>query len=163
MCLGSNVGDPAENINEALSRLEVYGDDIRLKAMSELYQTEPQGLKDQPWFTNQVVHLEVDPEIWACEGLLSTFQAIEGQMGRDRDEEEPGGPRVIDIDLLLFGDRTMEDEFLTLPHPRMHERAFVLVPLKEIAPGLTFPNGETIDQALSRVQYRTEDKKIWQD
>lgn len=111
---------------------------------------------------NQVVELAVDPEIWAPEGLLSTFLAIEAQMGRDRATEEKGGPRIIDLDLLLFGDLTCASEFLTLPHPRLTQRAFVLVPLKELAPGLVLPGGKSIDEALAALDYRAEDRRIWQ-
>lgn len=142
--------------------MENYGADIRLQAQSSLYLTEPQGRPDQPWFTNQVVELAVDPEIWAAEGLLSTLLAIEAQMGRDRMAEEKNGPRIIDLDLLLFGDMTCASEFLTLPHPRLLERAFVLVPLRELAPGLILPGGQSVSQVLDTLDYRVEDRRIWQ-
>ncbi len=82
-------------------------------------------------------------------------------MGRER--QEPGGPRPIDMDIIAWGDVTLESEFLTLPHPRAMERAFVLVPLKEIEPEYIFPDGTTVDQALDAIKYRIEDNKIWQD
>lgn len=128
--------------------------------MSEVYETEPQDLRDQPWFANQMARLVVDPEIWAPEGVLSSLMAVEAQLGRTRGK--PGGPRVIDIDLLLFGDRTMRSEYLTLPHPRMLERAFVLVPLLELAPDLVLPDGTPLAEALGRVRHRVEGRKIWQ-
>ena len=142
--------------------LETYGDEISLKGFSNTYQTEPQGeIKDQPWFTNQVIKLEIDAEIWAPSGFLSTCTAIEAQMGRER--QEPGGPRPIDMDIIAWGDVEMESEFLTLPHPRAKDRAFVLVPLKEVNPEYVFPDGTTIDQAIEAIEYRIEDNKIWQD
>jgi len=112
-------------------------------------------VKDQPWFKNCVVRLKAASDIWAPEGLLSTLQAVEAQMGRVRGEVV-GGPRVIDLDLLLFGEAEMAGEYLTLPHPRMLERAFVLVPLRDIAPTLVFKDGRTIDQALAGLSYSLE-------
>ncbi len=141
--------------------LEAYGDEITLKAFSSYYLTEPQGeVKDQLWFTNQVVKLEIDAEIWAPAGFLSTCTAIEAQMGRQR--QQPGGPRPLDMDIIAWGDTVMDNDFLTLPHPRAKERAFVLIPLKEIEPDFVFPDGTTIDQALEAIEYRQEDFKIWQ-
>ena len=142
--------------------LEEYGDEITLKAFSGYYLTEPQGeIKDQPWFTNQVVKLEIDAEIWAPAGFLSTCTAIEAKMGRER--QQPGGPRPIDMDIIAWGDTVTEDDFLTLPHPRARQRAFVLVPLKEVEPDFVFPDGTTIDQALESIEFRQEGNKIWQD
>lgn len=131
-------------------------------AQSPIYVTEPQGaVKDQPWFSNCVVRLKAASDIWAPEGLLSTLQAVEAQMGRVRGEVA-GGPRTMDLDLLLFGDVEMAGEYLTLPHPRMLERAFVLVPLRDIAPGLVLKDGRTIDQVLSGLSYSLEGNRIAQ-
>lgn len=130
-------------------------------AQSPVYKTEPQGYKDQPWFCNCVVRLKAASDIWAPEGLLSTLQAVEAQMGRTRGEIV-GGPRNIDLDLLMFGDVEMQGEYLSLPHPRMMERAFVLVPLRDIAPGLVFRDGRTIDQALSSLSYTLNGRNISQ-
>ncbi|OIO04715.1 MAG: 2-amino-4-hydroxy-6-hydroxymethyldihydropteridine diphosphokinase [Desulfovibrionaceae bacterium CG1_02_65_16] len=139
-----------------MQRLENYGNDLTFDAQSPIYTTEPQGaVKDQPWFKNCVVRLKAASDIWAPEGLLSTLQAVEAQMGRVRGEVV-GGPRVIDLDLLLFGEAEMAGEYLTLPHPRMLERAFVLVPLRDIAPTLVFKDGRTIDQALAGLSYSLE-------
>jgi len=159
--LGSNVGDCEDNIHEALVLLEDYGDEIKLRKVSEYYVTEPQGeVKDQPWFTNQVIELEIDAEIWSPPGFLSTCTAIEAKMGRTRTIE--GGPRPLDMDIIAWGDLEMTMDFLTLPHPRAKERAFVLIPLKEIAPDYVFPDGTTIDEALRAIDYRQEGLKIWQ-
>lgn len=161
MGLGSNVGDTEDNLNDALSRLEAYGDDITLKKMSGLYETEPQEKKDQSWFTNQVIELAVDPEIWSPEGFLSCLQAIEGQLGRTR--QEPNGPRVLDMDLIAWGDLEQETGYLDLPHPRARQRAFVLVPLNEIAPDFAFPDGTGVSEALGKIEFRMEGNRIWQD
>jgi len=118
-------------------------------------------VKDQPWFKNCVVRLKAASDIWAPEGLLSTLQAVEAQMGRIRGEVV-GGPRVIDLDLLMFGDVKMAGEYLTLPHPRMLERAFVLIPLRDIAPDLVLPDGKTIDQTLAGLDYSLDDHVIGQ-
>lgn len=148
-------------MNQAVARLEKY-EGIDPEVWSDTYQTEPQGLKDQPWFTNQVVRFAVDPELWAPHGFLSTLQAVEGQMDRVRGVKN--GPRTIDLDLILFGDEVLEGgAYLTIPHPRAKERAFVLHPLAEIEPELVFPDGTTVADALKKVDYRIEDKKIYQD
>lgn len=135
---------------------------MALAGVSDIYETEPQGVKDQPWFKNQIAQLSVESDIWSPEGMLSTLLAIEGQMGRVRTDEQ-FGPRPIDIDILLYGDLEQQSGFLDVPHPRMRERAFVLIPLKELAPELVFPDGTTIDEALNALTYRMDGKKIWQD
>lgn len=145
-----------------MTRLENYGDGIVFEAQSQIYKTEPQGFKDQPWFANAVVRLKVESDIWAPAGLLSTLQAIECQMGRVRSELKDG-PRVIDLDLLLFGDVEMDSEYLTLPHPRMFERAFVLVPLRDVLhQGTVFPDGRDIHQALSDISFKLDGLTISQ-
>ncbi|PKN09470.1 MAG: 2-amino-4-hydroxy-6-hydroxymethyldihydropteridine diphosphokinase [Deltaproteobacteria bacterium HGW-Deltaproteobacteria-8] len=162
MALGSNIGDGEANINDALTLLEDYGNDISFGALSHIYRTDPQGdVKDQPWFSNAVVRLEIASDVWAPEGFLSTIQAIEVKMGRLRGMD-PGGPRIIDLDLLLFGDTEMDSDYLTLPHPRMLKRAFVLVPLREVAPKLVFKDGRTIDQVLSGLNYTLDGLNIAQ-
>jgi len=158
--VGSNQGDAEANIEEALQRLEHYGNDLVFDAQSPVYKTEPQGFKDQPWFCNCVVRLKAASDIWAPEGLLSTLQAVEAQMGRTRGEIV-GGPRI-DLDLLMFGNVEMQGEYLTLPHPRMLERAFVLVPLRDIAPGLVLHDGSSIDQALASLSFALDGRNISQ-
>lgn len=142
--------------------LEDYGNDIVFEALSNIYHTEPQGqVKDQPWFANAVVRLQVASDVWAPEGFLSTIQAIEIKMGRLRGAD-PGGPRIIDLDLLMYGDLEMHTEYLTVPHPRMLERAFVLVPLRDVAPKLVFKDGRSIDQVLAGLDYTLDGNKIVQ-
>ncbi len=148
-------------MNEAVARLEKY-EGIDPVVWSEIYMTEPQGLKDQEWFANQIVRFAVDPELWSPHGFLSTLQAVEGQMQRVK--KQINGPRIIDLDLILFGDEVIESgEFLTVPHARAKDRAFVLHPLAELESELTFPDGTKVSDALDKIDYRIEGKKIYQD
>ncbi len=151
--LGSNIGDRMANCLKALDLLgsSPFGP---VTARSAFYKTEPQGLKDQEWFINAVCALEVSSSPWALlEGLLS----IEGAMGRVR--KEKWGPRLIDLDILLFGEEIIRGPDLIIPHPLMHCRRFVLVPLLELLPygvhpvlGKPFSELlETIDQEGQRV------------
>jgi 2-amino-4-hydroxy-6-hydroxymethyldihydropteridine diphosphokinase len=137
IALGSNLpspfGDRAANLQEALRRLEALG---RVVAVSSFHDTDPVGYEDQPRFLNAAALLETElSPIDLLHGLL----AIEHAMGRDRENAPPKGPRVIDLDLLLFGDVVLQTPELTLPHPAMHERRFVLAPLAEIAPEMQHP------------------------
>lgn len=158
--LGSNKGDSAALLEEARLRMgRLQG--VRIDGMSSLYRTEPQGLTEQPFFVNQVVHLRCRPGLEA-EDLLEGLFAIEALLGRERKTEVRNGPRYIDLDLLLFGDWRMDTERLTLPHPRMLERAFVLVPLAEIAPDLLLPHGLRVAEALERLEYGLDGDSIYQ-
>ena len=137
IALGSNLpspfGDRAANLQEALRRLEALG---QVTAVSSFHDTDPVGYEDQPRFLNAAALLETElSPIDLLRGLL----AIEHTMGRDRENAPPKGPRVIDLDLLLFGDVVLQTHELTLPHPAMHERRFVLAPLAEIAPEMEHP------------------------
>lgn len=129
--LGANLGDPARQLAEAVRRLGGAG---QVVATSSLYRTAPVGGVDQPEFLNAVCALrtELGPE-----GLLAAMQAIEAELGRVR--EVRWGPRSIDLDLLDYQGVVRETPGLTLPHPEMHRRAFVLVPLAEVAPGWLHP------------------------
>jgi 2-amino-4-hydroxy-6-hydroxymethyldihydropteridine diphosphokinase len=125
--IGSNTGAPVQSCLEAVDRLSAC-DTIEVLRKSSLYRTEPVGFKDQPWFINAVVEIRTT---LGAHALLEVLQIIEDRMGRVRAEK--GGPRVIDLDILLYGDRVIRDETLCVPHPEMHKRRFVLVPLNEIA------------------------------
>lgn len=161
VCLGSNMGDAGAHLARARSELDALPG-VRVTAASSLYRTEPQGRKDQPWFLNQVLRLECSEEMTSWR-LLDALLERESAMGRVRDAADHFGPRVIDMDLLLFGDeRKDEDEHLILPHPRMEERAFVLVPLLEIAPDLVMPDGRTVRSLLEKLSYRLEGSAIFQ-
>ncbi len=167
--LGSNLGPSRRLLAEAAQRLGALPG-LQLGRVSPLYRTEPQGLKDQPWFLNQVLALEPDAS-WSPRRLLQSLLAVEHELGRQRPqplaeaEETPQrfGPRCIDLDLLLFGNTVCSDSELTLPHPRMRERAFVLVPLYDIAPELVFPDGQTLGAALAGIRYRLIGDCIHQD
>lgn len=136
LSLGSNLGDREANLRRAVEILEA--EHIRPVALSSLYETEPQDITDQPWFLNLVI---------ACETkcfplqLLTILQGIERQMGRTRGLGEiRKGPRLIDIDILVYGQTVISLPQLTIPHPRMLHRRFVLEPLAEITPGLKHPS-----------------------
>jgi 2-amino-4-hydroxy-6-hydroxymethyldihydropteridine diphosphokinase len=131
LSLGSNLGERQANLRNAIGRLLELGD---VREVSSLYETEPVEFTDQPWFLNCAVAIrsELIPREFLA-GILS----IEKAMGRER--TQPKGPRLIDIDILLFGAAHLNTPTLTIPHPAMAGRRFVLEPLAEIAPGVTVP------------------------
>ena len=131
MSLGSNVGDRAANLRQAIAGLGELGE---VKAVSSFYETEPVEMREQDWFLNLAVALETD---LMPRQLLARVLAIEQGMGRRRNQ--PKGPRNIDIDILLFGSSVVKVPGLTIPHPAMHQRRFVLEPLAEIAPDARHP------------------------
>ncbi|MGA1795395.1 MAG: 2-amino-4-hydroxy-6-hydroxymethyldihydropteridine diphosphokinase [bacterium] len=131
--LGSNIGNRIKNLEKALALLAAQTG-IRVISTSSFYETEPVGFRDQGWFVNQVARIETTlPPL----ELLRVTQHIENSMGRTRAIR--WGPRSIDIDILLYGDLVIDHAGLTIPHPRMTERRFVLVPLAEIDPSLRHP------------------------
>ena len=130
--IGSNLGDRVANCKTAVEFLKASA---RAKASSSLYETAPWGKVDQPDFINQVV--EIETSVPPLE-LLAILETIETRMGRVKTGER-WGPRVIDLDIIFYGNKIMESVDLTIPHPLMSERAFVLVPLAEIAPGFVHP------------------------
>ena len=131
LSLGSNVGDRAANLRTAIKRVSSLGD---VMAVSSFYETEPVEFAAQPWFLNCAV--EVDTEKMPKQ-LLAGILDIEREMGRRRVQKK--GPRTLDIDILLFGNSIIQTKGLTIPHPAMHERRFVLEPLAEIAPEARHP------------------------
>ena len=156
--LGSNLGDLEGNLREARLAMAAL-DEVRLGPCSPIYFTEPQDVQNQPWFANQVARLDCGPA-WTAKELLRSLLEIEDQMGRVRERDK--GPRIIDLDLLLFGTQHHKTPEMTLPHPRIRQRAFVLVPLRDIAPEFTFSDGTTISEALSRLTYQLKDRRIQQ-
>lgn len=131
LSLGSNLGDRAANLREALAQLAAAG---AVLSTSAFYETQPVDVPDQPWFLNCVAALETAQ---TPKELLQTALQVEASMGRMRLRHK--GPRNIDVDLLLFGDRVIDEPGLKVPHPAMHQRRFVLEPLAEIAPGARHP------------------------
>lgn len=131
LSLGSNVGDRAGNLRAAIDRLRALGEVV---AVSSFYETEPVEFTAQPWFLNCAVKLNTEQ---TPQQLLACILDIEQQLGRQQTQEK--GPRIIDLDILLFGNSIIDDPGLTIPHPAMHERRFVLEPLAEIAPDALHP------------------------
>jgi 2-amino-4-hydroxy-6-hydroxymethyldihydropteridine diphosphokinase len=131
LSLGSNLGDDESNLRNAIARLQTQG---QVVSVSSFYETEPVEFTEQEWFLNCAVALETAQ---TPERLMASILGIEQQMGRERIQKN--GPRIIDLDILLFGDLIIESPGLTVPHPAMHERRFVLEPLAEIAPEVRHP------------------------
>jgi 2-amino-4-hydroxy-6-hydroxymethyldihydropteridine diphosphokinase len=132
LSLGSNIGERAENFARAIAELPGRG--VRVVRKSSLYETEPVEFLAQGWFLNCVVEVETD---LGPRELMRALLTIERAMGRER--VAPKGPRIIDMDILLFGPLVVREKDLEIPHPRMTERRFVLVPLAEIAPSALHP------------------------
>ncbi len=145
--LGSNLGDREALLAAALEALD-WGD-VRVVERSRIYDTDPiGGPAAQPTFLNQVVAVETSLD---ARELWDRCSAVEAALGRSRLHEERWGPRPVDIDLLLFGDAEVDEHDLVIPHPRMCERAFVLVPLLEIAPDVVVPGRGPAREALEDV------------
>ncbi len=166
LALGANIpgpaGAPEATIAAALKRIVQRGG-LTLERASRVYRTEPQHVTAQPWFLNQVAAFRPgrNRDITPHE-VLDVLHAVEMELGRDRSWEIRFGPRSLDLDLLLFDSMTLNTPRLTLPHPRMLERAFVLVPLADIAPDLVLPTGESIRTALAHLQYNVHNDVIRQ-
>lgn len=145
VALGSNLGDPQQQVLDAMAALaDLPG--TRLLQRSVLYRTPPWGVLEQPPFINAVVELETS---LSPQALLQHLLAIEQQAGRVRAERN--GPRTLDLDLLHVEGTRLDSESLTLPHPRMAERAFVLLPLNDVAPALCLPGLGRVSELLARV------------
>nr|WP_216671777.1 2-amino-4-hydroxy-6-hydroxymethyldihydropteridine diphosphokinase [Cronobacter sakazakii] len=146
IALGSNLAEPLTQVNNALAALaRIPGS--RIVATSSFYRTPPLGPQDQPDYLNAAVALETT---LSAEALLDNTQRIELEQGRVR-KAERWGPRTLDLDIMLFGDATINTERLIVPHYDMKNRAFMLLPLSEIAPALRFPDGERLADVLERL------------
>ena len=143
--IGANLDDPAARVRGACAALGAMPETQLLKH-SSLYRTEPQGYRQQPDFVNAVAELETR---LAAPDLLAALQALETRAGRARSFRN--APRRLDLDLLLYGGERIDQPGLVVPHPRMHERAFVLVPLLEIAPRTQIPGHGPARQCLARI------------
>jgi 2-amino-4-hydroxy-6-hydroxymethyldihydropteridine diphosphokinase len=148
LSLGSNLGDRAANLERAIGALPEHG--VRVLRRSSIYETEPVDFLEQPWFLNCAVEAEtsLDPR-----PLLENLQAIE----RDLSSKKliPRGPRLIDIDILFYGTEALHEPGMEIPHPRMQERRFVLVPLVEIAPRLRHP---VLEKTATELLAETKDR-----
>ncbi|MBW7956838.1 MAG: 2-amino-4-hydroxy-6-hydroxymethyldihydropteridine diphosphokinase [Deltaproteobacteria bacterium] len=146
IAIGSNLGDRERNIREA-TRLAEKGGGLTVVKVSPLYESEPWGPQDQPRFVNAA--MEARSELPPGE-LLRYLKGIEAEMGRR--EAERWGPRLIDLDIIFYGSRVIKGERIEVPHPRAHERAFVMVPLSDIAPGFVDPlSGATVSELAERL------------
>lgn len=143
LSLGSNLGETKTNLQTAMALLE---EQVHITRQSSFYETEPVGYEDQPWFLNLV--LQGETELTPFE-LLEFTQSVE--KGMKRIKTMVNGPRNIDVDILLYDDENIQSNHLTIPHPRMHQRNFVMVPLYEIAPDLQI-NGTAISDILKNLQ-----------
>ena len=149
--LGSNMGDKSGNILKSLDLLGQFKK-IKVVKRSSFYETEPVGYEDQDWFVNAVAELETE---LSPRELLDALMKIEQNMGRKR--EIKWGPRTIDLDILLYDQLCLNEPDLIIPHPRMHERAFVLVPLAEIAPNVKH---QSLDRTINELLKSLDSAKL---
>ncbi|TFD98370.1 2-amino-4-hydroxy-6-hydroxymethyldihydropteridine diphosphokinase [Jeotgalibacillus salarius] len=154
LSLGSNIGDSKDNLQGAVRLLDA-GSSIEVTKVSSIYETDPVGFTDQQVFLN--IAIEVKTTL-AAEELLDEAQKIEQSLGRER--KVHWGPRTIDLDILLYNTDNVKSDRLSVPHPHMHERSFVLVPLNEIAPDAVHPlTGSKISELLTRTG--SEGVRLW--
>jgi 2-amino-4-hydroxy-6-hydroxymethyldihydropteridine diphosphokinase len=154
LSLGSNVGDRPQNLRAAVAALDYAG--VKGRKISKIYETEPVDYLDQDWFLNCVVEGETD--LTAAE-LLQGLRRIEKKMGSTKAFAK--GPRIIDLDILYFDDAVIDSAGLQIPHPRLADRRFVLVPLAEIAPGLRHPvSQKTTAEIFQATSERSEVREI---
>jgi 2-amino-4-hydroxy-6-hydroxymethyldihydropteridine diphosphokinase len=150
LSLGSNIGDRAANIERAIAALPAHG--VRVIKQSRLYETEPVEMREQDWFLNGVIKVQTELQ---PQELMAALLGVEQSMGRQR--VMPKGPRIIDLDILLFGSVILKQPQLEIPHPRLAERRFVLVPFAEIAPNVMHPVfGKTIRELLEITPDKSE-------
>lgn len=151
--IGSNLGDREENLAQVRDSIEAFA---RIEAVSPVYETDAWGFEDQPAFLNQVIHIitSLTPQ-----ALLRRIKRIEKDLGRKKSFR--WGPRLIDIDILFFADHIIESASLTIPHKELHKRAFVLVPLADIAPDFVHPVFNQTVSALRDTLADLEGIRLW--
>jgi 2-amino-4-hydroxy-6-hydroxymethyldihydropteridine diphosphokinase len=149
VALGANLGEPAAMLRTAFDALDTLPD-TRLAARSALYLTAPVGVRGQPDYVNAVAAIDT---ALSARALLDTLLALEARLGRTREYHH--APRTVDLDLLLYGDAVIAEPGLEVPHPRMHQRAFVLAPLAEIAPHATIPGRGCVADLMASVRDQT--------
>jgi len=154
VALGANLGDPQAAVMAAIEAMANIPDSC-VVASSPLYRTAPVGLKHQPDFINAVAEMDT---VLPAPTFLQALFAIEARFGRQR--SVINAPRTLDLDLLLYGELCSEDPHLTLPHPRMHERAFVLAPLADLAPHLMVPGRGQVAELLAACRDQTVDRLV---
>ncbi|KKB39425.1 2-amino-4-hydroxy-6-hydroxymethyldihydropteridine diphosphokinase [Bacillus thermotolerans] len=155
LSLGTNLGDRFSHLQEAIRLLDAH-EKIRIERVSSIYETDPVGYTEQPAFLNLVLQASTS---LSAEELLEACLLIEQQLGRVR--EFKWGPRVIDLDILMYNQDNIKSENLIIPHPRMLERAFVLIPLAEVAPKALMPGSDqSLEDLVSAVQGR-EGVRLW--
>lgn len=148
LAIGSNLASPLEQVNAALAALADIPES-QLVAVSDFYRTPPLGPQDQPDYLNAAVALETT---LAPEALLDHTQRIELQQGRER-KAHRWGPRTLDLDIMLFGEQLIHTPRLTVPHYDMKNRAFMLLPLAQIAPDLRLPDGDKLSELLGKLDH----------
>src|SRR5450432_851795 len=154
LALGSNIGERAENLRRAMELLVNVG--VEIKKASSIYETEPVDYLEQEWFLNSVLEAKTNLDPLA---LLRAMRDIEAALGSKKAFAK--GPRLVDLDILLYGDQSIDTEELQVPHPRMLERKFVLVPLVEIAPELRHPGWPaTAKEILAKTKDPSEVRKF---
>jgi len=151
--IGSNLGDPLQNCEDAIANLSRINE-IQLTGWSSFYNSEPVGLENQNWFVNAVVEIKTT---LAARDLLHVLQSVEKVMGRKRETKD--GSRIIDLDLLFYGHDVIDEDDLTVPHPEIHKRRFVLEPLSEIASYFIHP---AFGVSVRGLKDRLSDKKVVQ-
>jgi 2-amino-4-hydroxy-6-hydroxymethyldihydropteridine diphosphokinase len=145
--LGSNLGDRESTLRAAVGRLRAMRE-TEVRQVSTFRNTEPVGFVDQPRFLNGAVELETT---LSARMLLGALLELERSFGRDRTTDRPQGPRTLDLDLLLYGDETISEQGLEVPHPRLHEREFVLEPLAELDSDLEVPGQGPVQALLAKL------------
>ncbi len=146
LALGTNLGDRMSNLRHA-ARLLRHSEGIEVEAVARVYETEPVGVAEQPWFLNSAVKVRTT---LSPHGLLAAGNRIEAEVGRTRTFR--WGPREIDVDILLYDEISLDDPDLTIPHPRMTERLFVLLPLRDVHPSWRDASGIPIDELVERLR-----------